>query len=76
MEDLTEFIIEKIEELVFYRVSPDEALVSTNLLDSIALVDLTVAIQNKTGKPIAFTDINMENFETVTTITNYLNNRK
>ncbi|MCX6272397.1 MAG: phosphopantetheine-binding protein [Bacteroidetes bacterium] len=75
MTDLCEFLILKIEELVFYKVSPDEALVTTNLLDSIALVDLAVAIQNETKIKIPFQEINRENFNTVINIIEYLNSK-
>lgn len=75
MEAIRDLILDAIEEIVFYRVSPDELLISGHILDSIALVDLAVAIDSRTGVKIPFNEINEENFDTVNRIITYLNQR-
>jgi D-alanine--poly(phosphoribitol) ligase subunit 2 len=72
MDEIREFLSDEIENLVFYRVAAEEALVSTKLLDSIALVDLAVAIEQKYGIKIPFNEINEENFDQINLIAAFI----
>lgn len=65
MEDLKKFIQEEITTLAFKKVTYDESLVHSKLLDSITLVDLLVAIEDKTGKQIPQHMINDDNFDSI-----------
>jgi len=72
MDEIREFLSDEIENLVFYRVAAEEALVSTKLLDSIGLVDLAVAIEQKYGIKIPFNEINEENFDQINLIAAFI----
>lgn len=65
MNDLKKFIQDEITTLAFKKVSHDESLVHSKLLDSITLVDLLVAIEEKTGKQIPQHMINDDNFDSI-----------
>lgn len=71
-EQLLNLIVEEIRNLAFKKVSPDESLIQSRLLDSITLVDLAVALEEKTGMKIPFTEITEECFETPRKIAGYL----
>jgi acyl carrier protein len=47
-------------------------LFSTGLIDSFALVSLMMFIENETGVLIAPTDVNLENFDSIARILEYL----
>ncbi len=72
MKEISDFLQDEIENLVFYRVNEDEALVSSKLLDSIGLVDLAVAIEQKYGIKIPFNEINEENFDQIPRIAAFI----
>ncbi len=65
-------IIEVIKQICFKQVDANQALVSSKLLDSIVIVDLAVELENEFGISIPFVDINEHHFETVKTITKYI----
>ena len=50
MEDIKNFIQEEIKTIVFKKVGFEESIVKSKLLDSIAMIDLIVSIEEKTGK--------------------------
>jgi len=54
--------------LAFVKVGFDDSLIKSKVLDSISLVDLLVAIEDKTGKNIPQHLINAENFDTINII--------
>jgi acyl carrier protein len=72
---MNEFIKEQIKALIFRNVRDDEALLSGKVLDSIVVVDLAVALEDHYHVKIPFTDINETNFETVSKIAAYLQNK-
>ncbi|MEI6815691.1 MAG: hypothetical protein WCL14_03700 [Bacteroidota bacterium] len=65
MEDLKQFIQSEISLLAFKKVSYDESLIKSKLLDSITLVDLIVSIEEKICKEIPQHLIEDENFDTI-----------
>ncbi len=75
MEDLAQFIQSEIENSTFVNVQKDEALISSGLLDSIALVDLAVALESYTKVHIPFTDVKEEYFDSINKIIAYLNSK-
>lgn len=65
MDDLKVFIQEEVMNLAFKKVSFDESLVRSKLLDSISTVDLLVAIEEKIGKQVPQHLFIEENFDTI-----------
>ncbi len=72
VNSLEDFIISKIEELAFQRVSKEDALWSSRILDSITIVELAVEIENEFNVDIPFDEIVTDNFETVALIMEYV----
>jgi len=73
MDDLKAFIQNEIKTIAFKKVEMDESLIKSKVLDSIGVVDLIVAIEEKTGKQIPQHLVTDENFETINEIINTLN---
>jgi len=73
MDDLKAFIQNEIKTIAFKKVEMDESLIQSKVLDSIGVVDLIVAIEEKTGKQIPQHLVTDENFETINEIINTLN---
>jgi len=74
MDDLKLFIQEEIMNLAFRKVSFDESLVKSKLLDSIAVVDLLVSIEEKIGKTIPQHLIIDENIDSIDKIIKTISN--
>ncbi len=71
MNNLKAFLIEEIKGLTFTTVNENDSLLKAKVLDSISVVDLIVAIEDKTGLHIPTGEIE-NNFETVNHIVSYL----
>lgn len=71
-EDVVFFLMEKIKELTFAEVKPSDKIVSTRILDSIALVDLTVAIEDRFGIKVQNAEMTEENFNSIDLISNFI----
>ena len=72
MDDLKNFIQEEIKSIVFKKVSFDESIAKSKLLDSIAMIDLIVTIEDKTGKKIPQHLINEDNLDSIDKIVSTL----
>jgi acyl carrier protein len=72
-EQLKTFIQEEIVNVAFKKVSFDESLIHSKLLDSITMVDLIVSIEEKTGKQIPQHLISDDNFDSIDRIIQTLN---
>jgi acyl carrier protein len=72
MDELKAFIQNEIKTIAFKKVEMDESLIKSKVLDSIGVVDLIVAIEEKTGKQIPQHLVTDENFETINEIINTL----
>lgn len=68
MEELKNYIKSEIKNLAFKNVDDDESILKSGLLDSINLVELIVAIEEKTGNKIPQHLINEDNFDSVNNI--------
>lgn len=68
MDDIRTFIQEEIANLAFVKVSFDDSLIVSKVLDSISMVDLLVSIEEKTGKRIPQYLINEEHLDTINKI--------
>lgn len=73
--DYSEIILHEIETLTLKRPSVSESLIQSGLLDSITIVDLIVALEDKTGAQIPVSETAREDFETVERISEFLNKR-
>jgi len=72
LEELKQHIQEEIQSLAFTRVEFDESLIKSKLLDSITVVDLVVAIEEKTGIHVPIAEVTEENFDTIDKMIEYL----
>lgn len=65
MTNIKIIIQEEIMKLAFKKVSFDESIIKSKLLDSISTVDLIVSIEELIGKEIPQHLVNEENFDTI-----------
>ncbi len=72
MENLDQFLIQKIEELSFTEISKSDRLWTDKILDSITIVELVVAIEIQFGVKVPNVDIVVENFDSIDLITEYI----
>jgi acyl carrier protein len=72
MENLDQFLIQKIEELSFTEVSKSDRLWTDKILDSITIVELVVAIEIQFGVKVPNADIIVENFDSIDLIADYI----
>lgn len=72
MDEIKVFIQNEVMNLAFARVDFDTSLVKSKLLNSISVVELLVAIEEKTGKKIPQYLINEDNFDTINIISETL----
>ena len=70
------FLIDKIEELAFTKVTKYQKLWESKILDSISIVELVVEIENEYSIKVPFNEIVVENFETVENILKYIDSKK
>ncbi len=70
------FLIDKIEELAFTKVTKSELLWGSKILDSISIVELVVEIENEFSIKIPFNEIVVENFETIENMMKYIESKK
>lgn len=73
MESMRTFIQEEIMNIAFKKVSFEESIIKSKLLDSISVVDLIVTIEEKVGKKIPQHLINEDNLDSIDKIINTLN---
>lgn len=65
-------IIEIIKKVTGANVSVDESLEANNLLDSIAIVDLTLELEEAFGIKISTFEVKWENYESVKKIAEFV----
>ena len=75
MEEIRGFIVTEIEKIAFRKVGASDSLIQSRVLDSIALVDLLVAIEEKLGINIPTAEITPDNFDTIARMMDYLSNK-
>jgi len=68
MDDLKIFIQSEIINIAFKRVSFDESLIKSHLLDSITLIDLLVSVEEKIGKQIPQHMVNPDHLDSINDI--------
>jgi acyl carrier protein len=70
------FLIDKIDELAFTKVTVTDKLWESKILDSISIVELVVEIENEFSIKVPFNEIVVENFETIELIMKYIESKK
>ena len=74
--DIKELIQKEIKSIAFVGVSYDTSLINSNILDSLAVIDLAIFLEEQTDINIPARDINSENFDSINKIADYLKKRK
>lgn len=72
---INDFLREKIKELAFISPEDSDSLLKSRSLDSITVVDLAVMIEQQYEVKIPFTEITEENFESISSIAEYLKSK-
>lgn len=62
---LEEFIAREILKDPDRTIAPDEALISSGLIDSFSLVDIALFVENEFGVRLADTELSAEVFDTL-----------
>ena len=57
-------------------IKPDEALISSGMIDSFSLVDLGVFVEDNFGVRIADTELNADTFDTLAQLANLIQARQ
>jgi acyl carrier protein len=60
---LEQFIVTKILKQPNRRISPEEALISSGLIDSFSLLDLALFVEDTYGVRIEDTELNADKFD-------------
>jgi acyl carrier protein len=76
MEDIKSFLKQEIEELTFEEVENDQLLISTNILDSITIVELSVAIEDEYSIKIPLNDLKVEQFDSIDIMATYIQSKQ
>jgi len=74
-ESLSSFIAKLILKQPDRVITPDEPIISSGLIDSFNLVDLSLYIEKSFGVLIDDTELNRETFDTLTQLTQLVQSR-
>ena len=73
---IAKFIAEKILKQPNKVISPDEALISSGLIDSFSLMDLALFIEDTFGVRVEDTEYNAETFDNLNQLATLISSRK
>ena len=73
---IAKFIADKILKQPNKVISPDEALISSGLIDSFSLMDLALFIEDTFGVRIEDTELNAETFDNLNQLAALISSRK
>jgi len=73
---LSKFIAEKILKQPNKEIKPDEALISSGLIDSFSLMDLALFVEDTFGVKIEDTELNAETFDSLNQLAGLIESRK
>jgi acyl carrier protein len=80
MEEMIEKLAARIAVEILKQprrtIRPDEALISSGLIDSFSLMDLSLLVENNFGVRIEDTELNAETFDTLEQLAQLINGRK
>ena len=73
---LADFIASKILKQPNRKISNDESLISSGLIDSFSLMDLALYVEDTFGVRIEDTELNADTFDNLTQLTALIESRK
>jgi acyl carrier protein len=73
---LTQYIVSQILKQPKRFLSPEEALISSGLIDSFHLVDLAMFVEDTFNVHIDDTELNAETFDSLNQLTDLINQRQ
>ena len=73
---LAEFIAMEIIHQPDYLIEPEEAIISSGLIDSLSLVDLSLFIEDTFGVQIDDTELNADSFDNLDQLSSMIVGRK
>jgi acyl carrier protein len=73
---MTNFLIDKIEELAFSKVEVDDSLWESGILDSITVVEFAAEIEDEFNIKVPFDEIITDNFETISRLIVYIEKKQ
>jgi acyl carrier protein len=74
--DLSQYIASNILKQPDRFIQSNEPLISSGLIDSFSLVDLSLYIEDNFGVHIDDTELNADTFDTLSQLTELINNRQ
>jgi acyl carrier protein len=76
LSGLEQYIVTKILKQPSRRISPDEALISSGLIDSFSLMDLALFVEDTYGVRIEDTELNADKFDTLNQLAALIESRQ
>lgn len=73
---LAKFVAEKILKQPDKVIAPDEALISSGLIDSFSLMDLALFVEDTFGVRIEDTELNADTFDNLNQLESLIRSRK
>jgi acyl carrier protein len=73
---LEQYIVTKILKQPNRRISPDEALISSGLIDSFSLMDLALFVEDTYGVRIEDTELNADKFDSLNQLAALIESRQ
>ena len=76
ISDLEKFIASQILKQPDRKISADEPLLSSGLIDSFSLMDIALFVEDTFGVRIEDTELNADTFDTLSQLAALINSRK
>jgi acyl carrier protein len=73
---LEQYIATKILKQPNRKISPDEALISSGMIDSFSLMDLALFVEDTYGVRIEDTELNAESFDSLNQLSSLIESRR
>jgi acyl carrier protein len=73
---IAKFIAEKILKQPNKEIKPDEALISSGLIDSFSLMDLALFVEDTFGVKIEDTELNADTFDSLNQLADLIKSRQ
>lgn len=73
---IEQYIATKILKQPNRRIAPDEALISSGLIDSFSLMDLALFVEDTYGVRIEDTELNADTFDSLNQLASLIESRK
>ena len=76
LEQLSDYIATEILKQLGRTIQPDEALISSGLIDSFSLMDLALFVEDTFGVRIEDTELNADTFDNLAALINIIQSRQ